>query len=108
MLSLSSELSVGSFFGFPEGLSDSFFGGGVGSGFFGLLGPRVGGSLWREVGRFLGGSGSSLSTGVTAPLGIILSLIPSGGISIGPCNNPCDGLLVTKVATICNGALLSS
>ena len=53
---------------------------GVGSGFLGLLRPSVG---FRGVMGNWGGSGSSLSIGVTASFGMIPSLISFLGISIG-------------------------
>ena len=99
---------MGSFFRFPEGLSSSFFNSRVGSGFFGLLGPRVGSSLWERVSGFLGSFRSFLLTGVTASLRIILLIISLLGISIGLCDNSCNGLLATKGVTIHNGTLLSS
>ena len=76
------------------------FGVGVGSGFFGLLGPAVG---FEGVKGFQDGSGSSSSTGVTASFGIIPSLMSSLGILTGP-----EEVVLIGDVTVLNGALLSS
>ena len=73
---------------------------GVGSGFRGLLGPSVG---FGGIGGFWGGSGSSSSIGVTAPLGIIPSSISSFGISIGV-----RGVVLIGDVIVLSGAFLSS
>lgn len=105
MSSLLSELSA-SGFGFLEGSPWGFFGGRVGSGFFGLLGLGASGSLCGEVGRFWCSSKSSLLIGVIDPLGITPSLMSSGRMSTGPWDDSYNRVLVIKVATILNSAFL--
>ena len=73
---------------------------GVGSGFLGLLGPAV---ILGGVIGFWGGSGSSLSIGVTASFGIIPSSISSLGISIGV-----RSVVLTGDVIVLSGAFLSS
>ena len=83
---------IGSGGGFPDGFS------------FIQFGPGVGGSSLGKVGRFLHGSGSSSSIGVTASFGMIPSVISSLGMLIGPD----EGVLAIRGATVLSGAFLSS
>ena len=73
---------------------------GVGSSFLRLLGPAMG---FGGVGGFWGGSGSSSLIGVTAPFGMIPSLMSSFGISIGV-----RGAVLIGDATVLSSAFLSS
>ena len=73
---------------------------GVGSSFLRLLGPATG---FGGIGGFWGGSGSSLSIGVTASFGMIPSSISFFGILIG-----IRGAVLIEVTTILSGAFLFS